>query len=117
MDHRKILGNRGEDIAAEFLIKQGYQVLEKNWRRGNMGELDLIVRKGKEIRVIEVKARAESDGGHPEDAVTDSKLARIADLTEIFMVVHQLSGDAHIDVIAITFRHGAAPEIAWLKDV
>ena len=117
MDQRKILGNRGEDIAADFLIARGYQVLEKNWRRGNMGELDLIVRKGREIRVIEVKARGAADGGHPEDAVTESKLARIADLTEIFLTIHQLAGDVHIDVIAITFRHGAAPEIEWLKDV
>jgi putative endonuclease len=116
-DHRRALGDKGETLAADYFTKMGFTVIAQNWRSGNMGELDLIVRKGKEIRIVEVKARAETDDGYPEDAVTDSKLARIADLTEIFLTENGLKGDVHIDVVAIRYRTGAAPEIVWLKDV
>ncbi len=117
VDHRRELGNRGESLAADYFTKMGYTVIERNWHGGNMGELDLIVRKGREIRVIEVKARAESEDGYPEDAVTDSKLARIADLTEIYLTQNGLKGDVHIDVVAIRYRASQPPEIVWLKDV
>jgi putative endonuclease len=116
-DHRRALGDKGERIAADYLSARGYAPIARNWRRGKMGELDLVVRKGSEIRVIEVKARAETDAGYPEDAVTDSKLVRIADLAEIFLVEHGLKGDVHIDVVAVRYRTNREPEITWLKDV
>jgi putative endonuclease len=116
-DHRRALGDRGEQIAADYLAAQGYLAIARNWHGGNVGELDLVVRKGNEIRVVEVKTRAETDEGYPEDAVTDSKLARIADLAEIFLVEHGLKGDVHIDVIAVRYRTNRDPEISWLKDV
>jgi putative endonuclease len=116
-DHRRALGNKGEQLAADYFTKMGYTVVERNWHCGKMGELDLIVRKGREIRIVEVKARAESDDGYPEDAVTDSKLARIADLAEIYLVQNGLKGDVHVDVIAIRYRTNTEPEIVWLKDV
>jgi len=117
MDYRRALGIEGERLAADYLKSEGYVPIARNWRHGKTGELDLIVRKGNEIRVIEVKARAESEDGYPEDAVTDSKLSRIADLTEIFLTEFGLQGDVHIDVIAIQHRPNREPEIVWLKDV
>ena len=47
-------GKKGEDIAAEFLQKKGYKILERNWVSGK-NEIDIIAREGKYIVVIEVR--------------------------------------------------------------
>lgn len=62
----------GEDAAAAFLEKQGYKILERNWRSGRFGEIDIIARDRKGLLVfVEVKTRkAGADFGIPESGFT-----------------------------------------------
>lgn len=46
MDYRKYLGQAGEDYACRFIEEQGLEVLERNWRDSNRGELDILAREG-----------------------------------------------------------------------
>ena len=54
---RREFGDKGEALAEDFLKKLGYTVVSKNYRVGNLGEIDIIVRKKKEYVFCEVKTR------------------------------------------------------------
>lgn len=112
------VGRRGEDTAADFFRTQGYEVVARNWKcRG--GEIDLIVRKGNEMRVVEVKARRGPHRGPlgPHETVTDRKLSKIGIAAALFFAAHPaLPQEAHIDVVTVLFFSDRAPDIQWLKD-
>ena len=74
---RAAVGRRGEDIAADYLVDAGYVLVEQNWR-GTRGELDIVAWDGDEIVVVEVKTRSGLGFGHPAEAITAAKLARLA---------------------------------------
>ncbi len=73
---KKILGKKGEDRAARFLNKQGYKILERNYRTPS-GELDLIALHQGAVVFIEVKTRTSDAFGAPELAVTPQKQRRM----------------------------------------
>ena len=75
-DARRALGARGEDAAAAWYTKQGYEVVARNWRCRE-GELDLIVRNGRTYVFCEVKTRTSTVFGAPVEAVTRDKQMRI----------------------------------------
>lgn len=70
------LGRRGEELAARYLTGCGYRILDRNWRCGE-GELDIIAARGDEIAVVEVKTRSGTAFGHPLEAITAAKSARL----------------------------------------
>ena len=76
---RQRLGSVGEDRATAWYEARGYTVLSRNWRCRD-GELDLIVAVGRRIVVCEVKTRSSLAFGHPAEAVTRVKQARIRGL-------------------------------------
>ena len=76
---RQRLGRHGEDRAAAWYRRAGYEVLARNWRCRE-GELDLIVARGDVLVVCEVKARSSLAYGHPAEAVTPAKQRRIRSL-------------------------------------
>lgn len=73
---RRSLGAAGEDIAARWYQAAGYEVLARNWRCRD-GELDLVVRRARELVVCEVKARSSDRFGAPAEAVTAAKQRRL----------------------------------------
>jgi putative endonuclease len=73
---RRALGTAGEDVAAAWYTKQGYEVVARNWRCRD-GELDLIVRSGRTYVFCEVKTRTSTVFGAPVEAVTRDKQMRI----------------------------------------
>lgn len=69
-------GIEAENIAAEFLIKEGYVVRERNWRVGNHIEIDIIAEKDGYIVFVEVKAR-KGNFMHPSETVDDKKIRKM----------------------------------------
>lgn len=97
---RAALGRSGEDRAAAWYESRGYEVVARNWRvRG--GELDLVVRRATTIAVVEVKTRTSTAFGHPLEAVTPTKAARIRRLAAQFLAERGLRGQVRFDVVAI----------------
>jgi putative endonuclease len=73
---RQALGAAGEDLAAQWYEDHGYVVVDRNWRC-RQGELDLVVRRGRELVFCEVKARTTDRFGTPAEAVTRAKQQRL----------------------------------------
>jgi putative endonuclease len=70
------LGRQGEEYAAQYLTDAGYRIVARNWRCPQ-GEIDLVASHGDEIVFVEVKTRSSLRFGHPFEAITVAKLARL----------------------------------------
>jgi putative endonuclease len=110
-DHERSLGNKGEELAANFLIEQAYSILDKNFRTP-YGEIDLITKTGDVIAFVEVKTRLSTSLGPPEISVTTRKQEHMRSAAEYYIQQHpELKNDWRIDVIAIQMRPGNNPPI------
>ncbi len=99
---RKMIGRQGEDRAADYLVKQGYRILERNYSTPS-GEIDLIALDGSVVVFVEVKTRTGDAFGAPELAVNVRKQQRMikAALSYIkYKRLHQMP--CRFDVVAIS---------------
>ncbi|MGE5174282.1 MAG: YraN family protein [Betaproteobacteria bacterium] len=99
---KKILGKQGEDRAARFLAKQGYKILERNYRTPS-GEIDLIALHEDAVVFVEVKTRTSDTFGAPELAVTPQKQRRMIKAALAYIKskrFHQVP--CRFDVVAIS---------------
>ena len=96
-------GRRGEDLAADWYERQGYRVVARNWRCA-IGEIDLVLRRGRLLVVAEVKARKSGAFGVPALAVTPTKQQRLRRLAAAWLAEHRVGRrvDVRFDVVAIT---------------
>ncbi|MGN8246728.1 YraN family protein [Cellulomonas soli] len=103
------VGRYGEDVAAAHVLRAGWQVLDRNWRCRD-GELDLVGLDGDELVAVEVKTRRSTSFGHPAEAVTQRKLARVRRLAARWLTEHEVHpASVRVDVIAVLVpRQGAA---------
>ena len=69
-------GKKGEGIAREFLEKKGYKIIEQNYKT-KYGEIDLLVRHGKETVLVEVRTKIGENFGTPEESLTKKKLRKL----------------------------------------
>jgi putative endonuclease len=111
------VGRRGEDCAAEYLLDAGYTLVERNWRC-DRGEIDLIATRNGDIVFIEVKTRSGTGYGHPFEAITVAKLARLRRLAGAWCRQSGLRArHIRIDAIAVINRPGREPLIEHLEGV
>ena len=99
-DHN-ILGEKGEEIAREFLIKNGYEIRHSNWRYRKK-EIDIITIKNNLLVVVEVKTRSNDYFENPKEAVTRNKQKFIINATDAYINEFDLNFEVRFDVIAIT---------------
>ncbi|MBN2257439.1 MAG: YraN family protein [Anaerolineaceae bacterium] len=114
--HNRRVGAWGENLAADYLLGQGYELVARNVR-SEAGEIDLIVRKGNLLTFVEVKTRRNKQFGDPEESITPAKQQRMGDAAELWLADHpEETGDWQLDVIAIYQPRGARqPEILHLE--
>jgi putative endonuclease len=108
---RGALGRYGEDLAARRLAEAGMTVLERNWRCGRTGEIDIVARDGDVLVVCEVKTRRGGAFQHPMAAVTPKKAERLRGLAERWIQTHGGAppGGVRVDLIGVVLpRRGAA---------
>lgn len=92
------LGKRGEDAACNYLRKQGYTILHRNWMCEKY-EIDIIARNDECIVFVEVKTRHSDQWGNPEDAVSKSKIKRIVEAADSYIKQYDIELDARFDII------------------
>lgn len=99
--NNRVIGNRGEDIAVHFLLKQGYQILERNYRC-RFGEIDIIGRDNNYLVFIEVKYRKDINKGYPVEAVGYYKQRRIINTAKYYVKIKHLNNiDIRFDIVEI----------------
>jgi putative endonuclease len=98
----KILGQQGEEIAAEYLKKKGYKILERNFKT-KWGELDIVAKKNGKIIFVEVKTLRQKGDFAPEDQVNFKKKQQLIKMAQIYLSYKRLSLgiDYQIDIVAI----------------
>ena len=102
MAEHNIVGQRGEQIAAEIMQKKGFHVIDTNWKFGHL-EMDIIATNKKEIAFVEVKTRTTSFGGkRPEDYVDQLKRRRMAAAANAYIKFHQRELLPRFDIIGIS---------------
>ena len=116
MAEHNLLGKRGEDLAAAFLINNGYDVLHRNWRYSYF-EIDIIATKGTKLHFIEVKMRSSLLYGLPEDAVTKKKFKKLLAAADEFLHLNPQYKYVQYDVLAITKKREEPIEYFLIEDV
>lgn len=95
------LGELGEELAVEFLQKNNYQIIERNWRY-KKAEIDIIALKNNILCVVEVKTRSSDYFGDPQDFVTKKKIQLLVEAVNEYVVSKDLDVEVRFDIIAIT---------------
>jgi putative endonuclease len=99
-------GKTGEDIAAAYLEREGFRILDRNWGT-RMGEIDIVAMEGDTMVFCEVKARMSLEYGPPECAITAEKLKRLRRAAVAYMASHQhRAAEYRFDAVAILFDNG-----------
>lgn len=108
-------GEKGESLAAWYLKKNGYKIIEQNYRT-QLGEIDIIAKEKKTLVFVEVKARRSTRFGNPKWAVTPKKQRKISMVALYYLkTTNQTSAKARFDVVAITSNQDQ-PQIEIVKN-
>jgi putative endonuclease len=102
---KKEEGDLGEGLAVEYLKKQGFKIIERNFRmRG--GEIDIIAIDGDTLSFIEVKTRRSHEFGTPLEAITPWKMRSLIKSAEFYKVKHpHLPDSLRIDAVGIMLKN------------
>lgn len=114
----KDLGLLGEELAAKFLQKQGYQILQKNFRSW-FGEIDIVALEGNTLVFVEVKTRWSKEYGLPEEAITTWKIRKIIKTGQYFKLLNPKTPELlRIDLVAIEMTsEGKIQRIELIKNI
>lgn len=107
-------GKAGEDLAAQFLIEKGYQILARNYRY-KRSEIDLIVKKDNCLVFVEVKLRTTDAFGFPEEFVDKKKATKILEGAEEYAYQTKWTGNIRFDIVAIRQINGQK-EVVQIED-
>ena len=110
------LGKWGEDIASEYLIHTGYQIVERDWKSGRR-DVDIIATDGNEVIFVEVKTRRNCLYGAPEEAVDYRKLQSLRLAINHYIKSHRINSDVRFDIISVVGTIGHEPKIDHIKGV
>lgn len=127
MTQKSELGNYGENLACEYLIKKGYKILERNYRKP-WGELDIIARApDKTLVFVEVKTlryysgQAMTEHLQPEDEMSRQKILKTQKAARLYAGYYpeKINEDRgwRIDLLAITLRTDIEPEITHYENI
>jgi putative endonuclease len=118
----KELGDKGEKLACEYLVKNGYKIIGKNYRI-TFGEIDIIAKKkgwfaDKTIHFVEVKTLSGNENIYPEEHVDRRKQVKLKQLAEIWLSQRKYPQDIpyQIDIIAVSIT-GDKSEIKFFENV
>ena len=112
MEPRKI-GIKGEKLARNYLVDEGYKILDRNFRY-KRGEIDIIAQRNDLLVFVEVKARTNTHFGLPETFVSDKQAAQIVEVADHYIDQTGWNGPIRFDIISIILK--TTPEITYFKD-
>ncbi len=116
------IGRKGERVAAEYLKKKGFTILEKNYKNPKgkqLGEIDIVTRKGKDIVFVEVKTRrGEAGKAFPEDNLTPGKLQKLEKIAVHYLQTHRERDTRyHFDAVTVLFNEKGTATIRHFEHI
>jgi putative endonuclease len=111
----KKLGIIGETIACNYLIENGYEILERNWRFKKY-EIDIIAKTNNAIIVVEVKTRKNTNFGQPEDFVSVTQQKYLTNAINEYVIKNNFNLECLFDIISIKFNNEEKPTLKHLKN-
>jgi putative endonuclease len=109
------IGEFGEDLATEYLMQQGFEILERNWRH-RYWELDLICKEANTTVFVEVKTRKSTKYGHPEEGLTKKKLKTIIAAGAEYLHKNP-NWDVRYDCVSILLQGKKVKDLLHIRDV
>ncbi len=109
------IGVKGEQIAADFLIKKGYIIVHRNWRSGKK-ELDIIAQKDDMLVIAEIKTRSNYELGFPEESVTKKKQQFLKAAGAAFVEAHPEYKFVRFDIISVLLTGEGVKEIVHFEE-
>ena len=108
------LGKLGEELAVDFLKKNGYRILQTNFVF-QKAEIDIIAQKGDVLAIVEVKTRTSTDFGLPQEFVKPKKIQLLVKAVNEYIIENDIDAEARFDIISI-HKEGKRFEIEHLED-
>ena len=93
------LGDEAEDRAAALLSAKGYEIIERNFV-AKVGELDIVARRGEFVVFVEVRSRANTRFGLPQESITEAKRRKLIKTALLYAQVRGLDCPMRFDVVA-----------------
>lgn len=115
LNRNQKLGEWGEDIVKKYFIKNGYRILNSNYKN-YFGEIDIIAKLKSKIIFIEVKTRTNRKFGLPEEAVNFIKQKKLIKTAEKYILDNRLKNEYQIDVVAVEKRDGEKIKLRHFKN-
>lgn len=108
------LGKLGEELAVDFLKKNGYSILQTNWIF-QKAEIDIIAQKNNILAIVEVKTRSTADFGLAQEFVKPKKIQLLVKAVNEYIIQNDIDAEARFDIISI-HKQGKSFEIEHLED-
>ena len=112
----QLKGAHGENVAATYLLQNGFEVLHRNWRYRHC-EIDLICSKEKVLHFVEVKTRTTKQFGNPEESISAKKMNALKKAAEHYLIEHTEWKNLQFDVVSIILNGENIEEIFFIEDV
>ena len=109
------LGKWGEQMAVDYLLSKGYQIIERNWQSGHR-DLDIIALDRETLVFVEVKTRSNRLFTDPVDAVGYQKIHNLQQTANHYVKYRQLDCDIRFDIVSVIGTVGTEPEIEHITD-
>ena len=109
------LGKWGENVAATYLERQGYTIMERDWKSGHR-DLDIIALDGDTIVFVEVKTRSNRMFTDPEMAVDYQKIRHLQQAANHYIKYRHINHDIRFDIITVVGTMNDSPAIDHIKD-
>ena len=109
------LGKWGEQIAVDYLLRKGYEIIERDWKSGHR-DLDIIALDGDIVVFVEVKTRSNRMFTDPVDAVGYQKIRNLQQAANHYVKYRHIDGDVRFDIVCVTGQIDTEPEIEHIED-
>jgi len=111
------LGQLGEELAGNWLVRNGYRLLERNWRSRHHQEIDLIAFRDNRLHCVEVKTRSHQGAFDPRYAIDHDKLLALARAMNLYKQQKRLDFNVTYDAIIIFLRSEDDYDLQFIPDI
>ena len=108
MSEHNDIGREGEDVAASYLMQNGYRIVARNWRYGPK-EIDIVARDGETMVFVEVKTRSTLAFELPQEAVTKKKMKNLVEAADAYMIQNNIDLEGRFDIVGVL--NGNPPKV------